>query len=48
LGFGGQHDFVSGAIHSPGGHAIIALRSWHEKSDVSNVVPILRQPVCSF
>lgn len=47
-GFGGQPDFVSGAIHSSGGHAIIALRSWHEKSDVSNIVPILRQPVCSF
>jgi acyl-CoA hydrolase len=47
-GFGGQPDFVSGAIHSPGGHAIIALRSWHEKSDVSNIVPILHQPVCSF
>ena len=29
-GFGGQPDFVSGALHSAGGHAVIALRSWHE------------------
>ena len=24
-GFGGQPDFVSGALHSPGGHAIVAI-----------------------
>ncbi|MFI5036541.1 MAG: acetyl-CoA hydrolase/transferase family protein [Acidimicrobiales bacterium] len=47
-GFGGQPDFVSGALHSPGGQAVIALRSWHEKSDSSNVVPTLESPVCSF
>lgn len=47
-GFGGQPDFVSGALHSPGGHAVIAVRSWHDKSDSSAIVPILRQPVCSF
>ena len=33
-GFGGQTDFIVGALHSPGGHAFIALRSWHPKADV--------------
>ncbi len=47
-GFGGQPDFVSGALHSRGGQAVLALRSWHEKSDTSNIVPILTDPVCSF
>ncbi len=47
-GFGGQPDFVSGALHSPGGHSVLALRSWHDKSASSAVVPILHQPVCSF
>lgn len=47
-GFGGQPDFVSGALHSPRGHAIIALRSWHERSDSSTIVPRLEQPVTSF
>ncbi len=47
-GFGGQTDFVVGALHSPGGHAIIALPSWHPKADVSTVVPRLAGPVTSF
>ncbi|GAA3873343.1 acetyl-CoA hydrolase/transferase C-terminal domain-containing protein [Saccharothrix violaceirubra] len=47
-GFGGQTDFVVGALHSPGGHAIIALPSWHPKADVSTVVPSLAGPVTSF
>ncbi len=47
-GFGGQPDFVSGALHSRDGQAVLALRSWHEKTDRSTVVPILRDPVCSF
>ena len=47
-GFGGQTDFVVGALHSPGGHAIIALPSWHPKADVSTVVPRLTGPVTSF
>ncbi len=47
-GFGGQPDFVSGALHSPGGHAVIALQSWHDKSDLSTVVPVLTNPVTSF
>jgi acyl-CoA hydrolase len=47
-GFGGQPDFVSGALHSAGGQAVIALRSWHDKTDHSNIVPLLVDPVCSF
>lgn len=46
-GFGGQTDFVVGALHSPGGQALIALRSWHPKADVSTVVPLLDEPVTS-
>lgn len=47
-GFGGQPDFVNGALHSPGGHAVMALRSWHQKSNSSNIVPLLKDPACSF
>ena len=47
-GFGGQTDFIVGAMHSPGGHAIIALRSWHPKADVSSIVPLLPGPATSF
>ncbi len=47
-GFGGQTDFVVGALHSPGGQAFIALRSWHPRADVSTVVPLLDEPVTSF
>jgi acyl-CoA hydrolase len=47
-GFGGQTDFVVGALHSPGGQAIIALPSWHPKAGVSTVVPRLVGPVTSF
>jgi acyl-CoA hydrolase len=47
-GFGGQTDFVVGALHSPGGLAIIAVPSWHPKADVSTVVPCLAGPVTSF
>jgi acyl-CoA hydrolase len=47
-GFGGQTDFIVGALHSPGGQAIIALRSWHPKAGVSTVVPLLSGPVTSF
>ena len=47
-GFGGQTDFVVGALHSPGGRAIIALPSWHPKANVSTVVPRLAGPVTSF
>ncbi len=47
-GFGGQPDFVGGALHSPGGHAVIVLRSWHERSASSTIVPRLSDPVTSF
>jgi acyl-CoA hydrolase len=47
-GFGGQTDFVVGALHSHDGKAIIALPSWHPKADVSTVVPRLAGPVTSF
>jgi acyl-CoA hydrolase len=47
-GFGGQSDFVVGALHSHGGQAIIALPSWHQKAEVSTVVPLLRVPTTSF
>ena len=47
-GFGGQADFVAGALHSAGGHAVVALHSWHEKTDASSVLPILTNPVTSF
>ena len=47
-GFGGQTDFIVGALHSPGGQALIALRSWHPKADVSTIVPLLDEPVTSF
>ena len=47
-GFGGQTDFVVGALHSPGGQAIMALRSWHPKADTSTIVPLLDEPATSF
>ncbi|OAA27868.1 acetyl-CoA hydrolase [Frankia sp. EI5c] len=47
-GFGGQPDFVSGALHAAGGRAIIALPSWHAKSDRSTVLPALTEPTTSF
>ncbi|WP_030172164.1 acetyl-CoA hydrolase/transferase family protein [Spirillospora albida] len=47
-GFGGQTDFIVGALHSPGGRAVIALPSWHPRADVSTVVPRLTGPVTSF
>lgn len=47
-GFGGQTDFIVGALHSPGGQALMALRSWHPKANVSTIVPILSEPTTSF
>jgi acyl-CoA hydrolase len=47
-GFGGQTDFIVGAMHSAGGQAFIALRSWHPKADCSTVVPMVDEPVTSF
>jgi acyl-CoA hydrolase len=47
-GFGGQTDFVVGALHSPGGQAIIALPSWHQRSERSTIVEHLSSPATSF
>ncbi|MBL7550503.1 4-hydroxybutyrate CoA-transferase [Frankia sp. AgB1.9] len=47
-GFGGQPDFVAGSLHAPRGCAVIALPSWHAKSDTSTVVPALAEPTTSF
>jgi acyl-CoA hydrolase len=47
-GFGGQTDFIVGALHAPDGQAMIALRSWHPKADVSTIVPMVDEPVTSF
>jgi acyl-CoA hydrolase len=47
-GFGGQTDFIVGALHSPGGQAIIALPSWHPRANVSTIVPLLQGPATSF
>ncbi|EAP98933.1 4-hydroxybutyrate coenzyme A transferase [Janibacter sp. HTCC2649] len=47
-GFGGQCDFVVGAMDSPGGQALMALRAWHPRADVSTIVGLLEGPVTSF
>ena len=47
-GFGGQTDFIVGAMHSLGGQAFIALRSWHPKAQCSTIVPMVDEPVTSF
>ena len=47
-GLGGQPDFVEGALRSHDGQAIIALRSWHEASSSSTIVPRLSGPVTSL
>ena len=47
-GFGGQTDFIVGALHSAGGQSFIALRSWHPRADVSTVGPLVDEPVTSF
>lgn len=47
-GFGGQTDFIVGALHSSGGQAILAMRSWHPKANVSTIIPLVDEPVTSF
>jgi len=37
-----------GALHSPGGQAVIALPSWHPRADRSTIVPVLDGPATSF
>lgn len=47
-GFGGQTDFIVGALHAERGQALIALRSWHPRARLSTVVPMIDEPVTSF
>lgn len=47
-GFGGQPDFVVGALHSRGGKALVAMRSWQPKADVSTIVPLVDEPATSL
>lgn len=47
-GFGGQTDFIEGALHAAGGQALMALQSWHPKADVSAIIPLIDEPVTSF
>ncbi len=47
-GFGGQTDFIVGAMHAPEGQAFIALSSWHDKSRNSTIVGQLESKVTSF
>jgi acyl-CoA hydrolase len=47
-GFGGQSDFVVGALHAVGGQAVVALPSWHPRADRSTIVPALDGPATSF
>ena len=47
-GFGGQSDFVVGALHAHHGRALIALPSWHHRADASTIVPTLSAPATSF
>jgi acyl-CoA hydrolase len=47
-GFGGQSDFVVGALHAPGGVAVVALPSWHPKANRSTIVAALDGPATSF
>jgi acyl-CoA hydrolase len=47
-GFGGQSDFVVGALHAVDGLAVVALPSWHPKADRSTIVGTLDGPATSF
>lgn len=47
-GFGGQTDFIVGAMHAAGGRAIVALPAWHARSDTSTIVEHLPGPATSF
>jgi acyl-CoA hydrolase/GNAT superfamily N-acetyltransferase len=42
-GIGGQADFMRGAVLSPGGKTILALRSTAKGGDVSRIVPVFRE-----
>ncbi|WP_460741215.1 acetyl-CoA hydrolase/transferase family protein [Mariniluteicoccus endophyticus] len=47
-GTGGQTDFIVGALHSPGGKAMLALKSWHPKANVSTIVGHLKEATTSM
>lgn len=47
-GFGGSTDFIVGALHARGGKSFMALPSWHEKANVSTIVPHLGEHITSF
>lgn len=47
-GTGGQTDFFVGALHARGGQAIMALKSWYPKRDVSRIVAKLDEPTTSM
>ncbi len=47
-GYGGQPDFVGGALHSAQGQSVLALHSWHEKTSTSSILPMLQVPATSF
>lgn len=47
-GFGGSTDFIVGALHAAGGKSIMALPSWHQKANVSTIVPRITEYVTSF
>jgi 4-hydroxybutyrate CoA-transferase len=42
-GFGGQVDFIRGAVHSKGGKPIIALPSTAKSDTISRIVPFLKK-----
>jgi acyl-CoA hydrolase len=47
-GFGGQTDFIVGAMHATDGKAIVALPSWYERGSASTIVDRLCCPATSF
>jgi acyl-CoA hydrolase len=47
-GYGGQPDFVGGALHSAQGQSVLALHSWHEKTSTTSILPLLDVPATSF
>lgn len=47
-GFGGSTDFIVGSLHARGGASFMALPSWHQKANVSTIVPRLTENVTSF
>ena len=47
-GVGGSTDFLVGAMHSPSGQALIAMRSWHPKANRSTIVDVLDSPVSAI